>query len=99
MARIMNDIALLDDDVVASGGDWQVVESTMEHQRQLVLNNKGDYKENPTICVGAEMYLDDDSGFERLIREITVEYGKDGMAVQSVGLNAAGEIISKADYK
>jgi len=99
MRRKQIDIGLTDDDLTIVAGDFVAVESTLEHQRQLTVNNKGDFKENPTICVGAAMYLDEDDGFTSLIRAITTEFTRDGMDVQSVALDAAGHIISKAEYK
>ena len=50
MARQMTDIGLdSDEDLGAISGDFTVLDSTSQHQRQLVLNNKGDFKQNPSI--------------------------------------------------
>jgi len=95
----MMDIALSGDDVVISpGGDLVAVESTREHQRQLLLNNKGDLKENPTICVGAVNYLDDDDGMGKLMSEISAQFSLDGMTLQHISLDPAGHLTSNAEY-
>lgn len=79
--------------------DFIIEESTLQHQRQLLLNNKGDFKENPTICVGADVFLDDDDGMQNLMREIAAQFSADGMDIQGLRMNAVGEILSSAVYR
>lgn len=96
----MMDIALSGDDlVISTDGDLTVIESTREHQRQLLLNNKGDFKENPTICVGALNYLDDDGGMGRLMSEISAQFSLDGMKVQRISPDPDGRLVSNAEYQ
>ena len=99
MAIQMMDVCLDDaEDLDITSNDIAVVESTAQHQRQLILNNKGDFKENPTLCVGAFNYLDDEN-FGDLIREISIEFTKDGMDVQSIKVGGDGKIVSDAYYR
>ncbi|MES2701872.1 MAG: hypothetical protein V4649_04490 [Bacteroidota bacterium] len=98
MAKQMKDIVLEGDDLEIVAGDLFVAESTAQHQQQLILNNKGDYKQNPTICVGAAEFFDDEH-FQRLIREISVQFTKDGMEVNGITLSTDGIITSNATYK
>jgi len=94
----MTDIALDGtEDLNIIAGDFTSVESTAQHQRQLLLNNKGDFKQNPTICVGAFDYLDDE-GIEDLIRAISIEFARDGMDVKNVQLLNDGTIETDAYY-
>jgi hypothetical protein len=98
MAKPMIDIGLdEDEDLAIVSGDFTVVESTAQHQRQLILNNKGDFKQNPTIGVGVLSYLDDEN-YEQLIRAISIEFSRDGMDVKRVGLGKDGIIKSEAYY-
>ena len=98
MARQMIDIALdTNEDATIVSGDFVQEESTAQHQRQLILNNKGDFKQNPTICVGVSEYTDDEN-FSSLIRAISVEFTRDGMDVKSITLSPAGIIKSDAFY-
>ena len=98
MATQMIDIGLdVNEDAAIVAGDFIVEESTGQHQRQLILNNKGDFKQNPTICVGVPDYMDDEK-FRNLIRAISVEFTKDGMDVKSVALSPGGIIKSDAYY-
>lgn len=86
------------EDIAIAAGDFMIAESTAQHQRQLILNNKGDFKQNPGSCVGVFDYLDDEN-FAELIRAISVEFTKDGMDVVSVQLMPDGVITSDAFYK
>jgi len=98
MAKQMMDIALQNNkSLIINDGDFQIIESTNEHQVQLLLNNKGDFKQSPTVCVGAVKYVDDE-GPGNLINAISTEFQRDGMDVQQVALNAAGVIQASAYY-
>jgi len=98
MATQMIDIGLdASEDAAILYGDFIESESTSQHQRQLILNNKGDFKQNPTICVGVPDYMDDEN-FGNLIRAISIEFAKDGMDVKRIELTPAGVIKSNAYY-
>ena len=98
MARMMIDIGLTDaEDLSMDNGDFVAVESTAQHQRQLLLNNKGDFKQNPTIGVGVFAYFDDER-FQELIRAVSIEFSRDGMDVKSVKLMPDGTLLSIVNY-
>ena len=98
MATEMMDIALdAGYDLVYEAGDFVKTESTATHQQQLILNNKGDFKQSPTACTGVFNYMDDEH-FRELIRGISIEFAKDGMDVISVKLTPDGVIRSDAFY-
>ncbi len=87
MAREMNDYLLDDEeDLKVVSGDWVVGESTYQHQRQLILNAKGDYKANPTICVDVVTFIDNDDK-SAVRREIAKEFMRDGMLVKDLAPN------------
>ncbi len=95
----MMDICLDDsEDVTIQHDDFVIDESTAQHQRQLILNNKGDFKQNPTIGVGVFEYYDDEH-MRDLIRAVSIEFSRDGMDVQSIRLDADGVLKSNAFYK
>ena len=85
-------------DVTISAGDFVMAESTAEHQKELLLNNKGDYKQNPAVGVGVLNYMDDDDGFTALTRQIAQQFAADGMQVNSVVLQSNGTIKTDAYY-
>lgn len=95
----MIDIALNDtEDLAIKNGDFLTGESTAQHQQQLLLNNKGDFKQNPTIGVGAFSYFDDEH-MHNLIRAVSIEFARDGMDVREVKLDNKGTLNSIAYYK
>ena len=95
----MMDIGLDEgDDLSIQQGDFAVWESTRQHQRQLILNNKGEFKQNPTIGAGVFAYFDDEQ-MNELVRAISIEFSRDGMDVQQVSLTSTGMIESEAYYK
>lgn len=98
MPRQMIDIALNDDeDLDIQNGDFAAIESTYQHQRQLILNNKGDFKQNPTIGVGAFTYFDDEH-MQNLVRAVGVEFARDGMDVREIQMDTDGTLKSDALY-
>lgn len=98
MPRQMIDIALNDDeDLDIQNGDFAAIESTYQHQRQLILNNKGDFKQNPTIGVGAFTYFDDEH-MQNLVRAVGVEFARDGMDVREIKMDTDGTLKSDALY-
>ena len=102
MARKMMDIGLVTvttgADIKVVMGDFVIVESRAEHNKNLIYCNKGEFKEFPTNCVGAINYIDDDNPHD-LLAAITTELLKDGMDVKRVALSKDGVIETDAFYK
>jgi hypothetical protein len=97
MAKSMIDYGRDADNNYLVAGDFVRVESTAKHQKDIILNNKNDYKQNPTIGVGAFDFLNDE-GMSDLIREVAKQFNQDGMDVKSVKLGAKGIITTDANY-
>jgi hypothetical protein len=102
MAKQMMDInleTLIDatDDLVITNGDFIIVESTQQHQRQLLLNDKGSFKEDPTICVGIFGYLDDE-GLNNISRDTGKEFARDGMKINKIEITNNGLLNIDAYY-
>lgn len=72
-----------DDDLMIENGDLVMDESTLQHQRLLLLCNKGEFKEFPIRCVGLRNYLEEYDA-QALAREINVDFNRDGMTVNKV---------------
>lgn len=89
----MMDYGLVDGTELAiKDGDFVVVESTQEHQRQLVMNGPGSYKAAPTVGVGAINYVDDESP-QAFVRRVAQEFARDGMKNVKVTVNAATGVL------
>jgi hypothetical protein len=94
----MKDILLNSDfDLEIVDGDLVIGESTTQHQQLLLLTNKGDWKENPLVGVGATGFLkeENESG---LMQEIRIQFEKDGMEVNNISIQS-GAIEIDAKYK
>lgn len=86
-------------ELVVKNGDFVSAESTLQHQKQLLLNGKASFKQNPTICVGLWDYKDNDN-LQELPRAISIQFTQDGMEVKQIELNADGSVKNvKAYYK
>ncbi|WP_267402801.1 MULTISPECIES: hypothetical protein [unclassified Chryseobacterium] len=80
-----------------ANGDFVFGESTYEHQRTLLLADKGEIKLFPKNGVGVRRYLEHD-GSEELAREIRQEFYADGMTVNGIKIGEDLEINIDADY-
>ncbi|MFV0313254.1 MAG: hypothetical protein ACK5KN_16625 [Dysgonomonas sp.] len=85
------------DDILIEDGDFVIDESTLQHQRLLLLCNKGEFKEFPSRCVGLNNYLETHRT-EALAREIDVDFSKDGMKVSKIRIDVPNLEI-EADYE
>ena len=72
-----------DGDLDMSVNDLQYGESTDQHQRDILLARKGDYKMAPTVGVGLMDYLLDHTPDE-MQREIRQQLYQDGMEVNQI---------------
>lgn len=84
------------DDLQISGGDFVRGESNKQHQRALLICEKGEYKHAPLATVGITTYMNDDSPAE-LLREIRLRFSDDGMKIQQLNANG-GNLQIVADY-
>jgi hypothetical protein len=58
-------------------------ESTLQHQKLLLVCAKGDFKESVTTCVGAAGYLKDDDK-SAFMQEVKKEFERDGMLIERI---------------
>lgn len=93
----MKDI-LLDtvQEVDVKDGDFVTGESTLQHQDLLIMTNPGEWKENPTIAVGAVGFLKDEDLIS-LMGKVKEQFEKDGMSVKSVSI-VDENLITDAKY-
>lgn len=84
-------------------GDLVVVDGTRQHQQLLLVSEKGEWRENPTIGVGTLSWTLNERPAD-LNSEIKRQFEKDGMKVvavqarQAVGSNNF-ELSIEAEYK
>jgi len=71
---------------------------TQQNQKIILLAEKGEIKEAPTLGVGIASFLDDDSPSD-LLREIRENLREDGQTVKSCGFNTSGKLVIDAGYE
>lgn len=87
-----------DYDLDFSTGDLQYVESTGQHQRDLILADKGHIRDMPERGVGSVNYIQDEDR-EDYLRAVRKELAKDGKRVKSTYETQTGQIIVDAEYE
>lgn len=90
---------LLDEnlDLVFKNGDFSIGESTAQHQKLLILSDKGELKANPKQGVGARKYLETHKP-DDFAREIRQEFSIDGMSVDAISIGKNLEMNITAQY-
>lgn len=91
---------LLDEnnDLILVGGDFAIGHSDEQHQKHILIANKGEYKEHPEVGVGIIDMLNDDAYTESLI-ETKKQLEYDGMTIKNVSYNEQGKLIIDGNYK
>lgn len=86
-----------DGDLLCEDGDLVIGDGTVQHQADLIASQKGEYKQDPLVGVGAEMFLLDDQ--YDLLREIRAQFERDGMQVDSIEYNeTTGKLRTEAQF-
>ncbi|MCH5243414.1 MAG: hypothetical protein J1F29_00750 [Lentimicrobiaceae bacterium] len=95
----MTDIKHTDNgDIDFITGDLRYVNSDYRHQQDILLSQKGYYKEHPELGVGIGDYRNETDP-EELLRAIKKEFVADGMKVNKVILSVDGQIETDARYE
>lgn len=94
----MKDFLFNDDlDLQIADGDLVVGESTAQHQKTLILADKGEFKEVPMRGIGGRRFLEDHTT-DNLAREIRTEFAADGMTVRNIKIAPDLTIQVDANY-
>lgn len=94
----MEDFVLTEDnDLLIENGDLVINETSYQHQKHLLLAEKGDYKQHPTIGVASKKYLERESPDE-YARAIRQEFVADGMNVKTLKILENLELSIDAQY-
>jgi hypothetical protein len=92
------DILLNDDDLLFINGDLVVRDSTLQHQKHLLLVQPGELREFPTVGVGLVNFLNDDA-LDDLGAAIQREFENDGMIVKKLDVYENGKLEIDASYE
>lgn len=70
-------------DIATKDGDFVIGTSDQQHQRLLLLTQKGSWKESPTTGVGAASFLEAEDP-ATFLREVRTQFNADGMTVNKI---------------
>lgn len=84
-------------DIDLTGGDIHYVESTVAHQRDLLLTAMGELKHAPTSGAGIHDFINDETP-EAMLRMVRRQFIQDGMTVNSVKIDTTGQLVVDAWY-
>lgn len=86
------------DDLKIDGGDFVTEESTQQHQRLLMVTEPPEWGENPTVGAGIANFLMDETP-EAMLREIRMQFTRDGMRITELRVTDQQTIEVTAKYK
>lgn len=86
-----------DFDLVIENGDFKKGESTEQHQQDILIAHKGEFRLSPLVGVGISDILNDD-GFGENLQEVQRQFEMDGMSIEQVRVKGQ-ELDIKAEYK
>jgi hypothetical protein len=84
-------------DIDLTGGDIHYVESTVAHQRDLLLTGIGELKHSPLSGAGVHDFINDEDPAE-MLRTVRRKFIADGMTVNSVKIDLNGQLVVDAYY-
>lgn len=87
------------DDLLVRGGDLETGESTEQHQRHILLSEKGEWRRTPYVGVGIRSLLLDDAPGGVVVAEIQEQMELDGMTVTALSLGKDGGLNLQAYYR
>ena len=85
-------------DVDFSTGDVRYDTSDYQHMKDILLSQKGYYKEHPEAGADLPGHVNETDP-EDLLRTVKKEFMADGMKVRKVAVNAHGELETDASYE
>ncbi|WP_080058984.1 hypothetical protein [Spirosoma aerolatum] len=85
-------------DILIQDGELVVGDSTHQHQRDIVLSDKGHYKHAPRTGVGLFNYTNDVENVTGLSSTIRLELIADGQDVDTVKVEEGGQITIDGSY-
>lgn len=91
MLDVMADEA---NDILITDGDFELGESTGQHQLFLLAAQKGDFRQSPDVGIGLENFVNGDA--EDMLAAIRSGWAGDGQKVSSISYN---EQTGKIDYE
>lgn len=84
-------------ELVIREGTFVTGDATQQHQQLLLMTEKGEWKQSPSVGVGLSGFLNDDNPGS-MKAEIIKQFELDGMRVDSVRFDGVGTVKIQAEY-
>jgi len=95
---VRKDILLSDNgNFATANGDFTTGLSDEQHVAAMLGMNKGELKEHPTLGVGLNNYINDDTSLMQLRFAIRENMKVDGYSLKNMSINQAGKLL--IDYE
>jgi hypothetical protein len=90
---------LLDEngDLRTANGDFVVGDATEQNKVLLLISQMGEWKQNPTVGIGIQDFIEDDN-LNEMANAIRKGFANDGMKVGSVQVFVDGSFKIDAEY-
>ena len=83
---------LYDDTAPIKDGDFVVGESEQHHIEDIIVSNKGEYRQHPLLGVGGLNFLNSSLSIDDIRKQISVQLNYDNFKVEEIAKLATGEI-------
>lgn len=98
MAKVVDIKLDADLDLLIENGGFKNADATAEHQKVLLLLEKGQLKQFPFVGVGIGSYLEDDNP-GAMLKEARKQFELDGMRVRKMSISGVGQLTVNAEYE
>lgn len=94
----MQDFILDDsDDLAFENGDLAIGRSDEQHQKHILIANKGEYKQYPELGVSIAEMLNNDT-YSAVLIEAKKNLEYDGMKINDISLSEDGKLLIDGEY-
>lgn len=85
-------------DLLIANGDFVVGESTLQHVKDLLITQKGQYRLHPDAGIGIDQFINDDVTNDELASVIQAGIANDNATVSILKVNSVNSIEIVAKY-
>lgn len=85
-------------DFQIENGDFVIGDATLQHQQDILISHKGEYKESPELGIGILTEVNNENP-RAILAQIKRNFEYDGMTVKTLKVSDNGNLVIDAPYK
>lgn len=85
-------------DFQIENGDFVIGDGTLQHQQDILISHKGEYKESPELGIGILTEVNNENP-RAILAQIKRNFEYDGMTVKTLKVSDNGNLVIDAPYK